>query len=230
MFGLNCNVLVLSPHTDDETLGCGGTIARLTALGATVNIALFSHGGAGIKWKGPDGYQVYSNEVRLTEFYSAISELGLSQHHVSLFSDGTVDKIHHKMDTVPTGEFVSFIEKLMTFVNPTVLLIPYAGYDQDHIAINHAAKVVMRPHFYAGSVLEYSVGSESDFIPNTFVKLTEEGVKAKSRAFACYATQKVVDHHLLSEHQMRTLSSRWGALVSAPYAEGFRTVRGVSSI
>jgi N-acetylglucosamine malate deacetylase 1 len=35
--------LVLAPHPDDEVLGCGGTIARLVAEGARVDVAIVTH-------------------------------------------------------------------------------------------------------------------------------------------------------------------------------------------
>ena len=39
-------VLVVAPHPDDESLGCGGTIARLTGQSGTVQIAMVTDGRA----------------------------------------------------------------------------------------------------------------------------------------------------------------------------------------
>ncbi len=39
-------ILVLSPHADDETLGCGGLIARAAALQASPTVAFLTDGGA----------------------------------------------------------------------------------------------------------------------------------------------------------------------------------------
>lgn len=38
------SALVIAPHPDDESLGCGGTIARLRALGYAVHVAFVSDG------------------------------------------------------------------------------------------------------------------------------------------------------------------------------------------
>jgi len=46
MSGKGRVVLVLSPHTDDGELGCGGTMARLAEEGARLHYAAFSKGSA----------------------------------------------------------------------------------------------------------------------------------------------------------------------------------------
>ena len=40
-------VLVISPHADDETYGCAGTIARIKDLGGQVYVSLISVGSVG---------------------------------------------------------------------------------------------------------------------------------------------------------------------------------------
>jgi LmbE family N-acetylglucosaminyl deacetylase len=39
--------LVLSPHPDDESIGCGGTIGLMKAAGATVDVLFMTSGEAG---------------------------------------------------------------------------------------------------------------------------------------------------------------------------------------
>ncbi len=43
---LEQSALVFSPHFDDETLGCGGTILRKRSLGAAVGIVFLTDGRA----------------------------------------------------------------------------------------------------------------------------------------------------------------------------------------
>ena len=37
------NILIISPHADDEVLGCGGTIAKYVKLGYFVYIAILTN-------------------------------------------------------------------------------------------------------------------------------------------------------------------------------------------
>ena len=38
------NILVIAAHPDDEILGCGGTIARLSKQGSKINILILAEG------------------------------------------------------------------------------------------------------------------------------------------------------------------------------------------
>ena len=44
MFKKNKSVLVVAAHPDDEVLGCGGTIAKLSKKGLKINILFISDG------------------------------------------------------------------------------------------------------------------------------------------------------------------------------------------
>ena len=45
------NILVIAAHPDDEVLGMGGTIRKLSKLGHTINLCVVSDGSAGVKNK-----------------------------------------------------------------------------------------------------------------------------------------------------------------------------------
>lgn len=80
-------VLVLSPHPDDETFGCGGTIRMLTEGGIDVDVAFLTKGEQGV-----EGGSAYSSEisertaqVRAQEARDACHVLGVRD---VLFLDG----------------------------------------------------------------------------------------------------------------------------------------------
>lgn len=128
---------------------------------------------------------------------------------------------------LPQLDLVQFLERQIVAFQPDLILTPYAGYDQDHRAVNIATLTCCRPHFYAGSVWEYSVGSEPDFVPDMFVVLTEEQAMKKAEAFRKYNTQAVDAKHPLSEDAVIETLHRHGRFIYEEFAEGYRIVREV---
>ena len=77
-------VLVLAPHMDDEIIGCGGTLAKHVARGASVTVVFLTDGAAGGVAAG--GSAAHSDrlaepltELRKREAHLALSVLGIRQ-------------------------------------------------------------------------------------------------------------------------------------------------------
>lgn len=74
-------ILVLSPHPDDETLGCGGTIKLLTDAGAAVDVLYLTRGELGVE--APETTTAESRqqlaETRAREAREACRLLGVRQ-------------------------------------------------------------------------------------------------------------------------------------------------------
>jgi LmbE family N-acetylglucosaminyl deacetylase len=64
--------LVLSPHTDDEAIGCGGTIMKLLGRGRSVRVVHLSNQRTGM----------HSSSERLAEARKAMEILGVTNHVV----------------------------------------------------------------------------------------------------------------------------------------------------
>tara|TARA_Y100000310_G_scaffold344427_1_gene457125 strand:+ start:61 stop:759 length:699 start_codon:yes stop_codon:yes gene_type:complete len=77
MFDKFKNVLVFAAHHDDETLGCGGTIARLSDWYANITVVFFTNGATGI-----DQAKTHKNNIihtRQQEANKAAKILGIKQ-------------------------------------------------------------------------------------------------------------------------------------------------------
>lgn len=72
-------VLVLAPHPDDETFGCGGTIRMLAESGVAVDVAFMTCGEQGLDRGGPQSAEASRQlaEVRTREGQAACSVLGV---------------------------------------------------------------------------------------------------------------------------------------------------------
>jgi N-acetylglucosamine malate deacetylase 1 len=88
-------VLVLAPHPDDETFGCGGTIRMLTDSGTAVDVAFLTRGERGIEGGAavPPGTRAALAERRSREARAACNVLGV--RNVS-FLDGTDSQLREQ--------------------------------------------------------------------------------------------------------------------------------------
>lgn len=85
------SALVVAPHPDDETLGCGGAIALLRALGYPVHVLVISNGTLShprsLKYPAPQ-----LQALRQTETLEALSILGVEETDVTFLGlqDGSI--------------------------------------------------------------------------------------------------------------------------------------------
>src|SRR2546429_4842091 len=124
--------MVLAPHPDDETLGCGATVSRTTAAGVPVTVVVATDGRRSTTSAVVDPDQLA--ELRSAELRRACRLLGVPLDDVVQlgYQDGTL------ADRVP-----SLTRSLATALaerRPQVLLVPCAQDDHpDHRALHEAA-------------------------------------------------------------------------------------------
>jgi LmbE family N-acetylglucosaminyl deacetylase len=171
-------VLVIAPHSDDETYGCAGTIARMKTLGSEVYVLLVSVGS--LDHYGSDrrpGMHMVTAQTRLREFEATAELLKVDDWEV-LYPGGDE---HMAMDTVARKDIVRLsIEQ----VQPTMLLMPWTSYNQDHEAVYRACLAATRPgdpavrHLvpyvlcYDNTSLFWAPDAER-FHPNVFVDVSQ---------------------------------------------------------
>jgi LmbE family N-acetylglucosaminyl deacetylase len=132
-------VLVIAPHPDDETLGCGGTIASMTAASVDVYvIAVVCHDAN----TGDGGAERRAD--RSAEFSEACKALGVAGCEIVLRPD--VRHTLHGQQAELVSLFESGCRYAIDVVRPDVVLIPAAGaYHQDHQVVHDAALAACRP-------------------------------------------------------------------------------------
>ena len=228
----NTKLLVVAPHSDDETLGCGGLINKVHQLGGEVNIALiatFLQCGFG-KWKEEtQRYDEYCLMQRRNEFKEGLKVLTDGNYQLFQYDEvcRTIqDRAYIALfDKHPSNYYVSFIEKIVKERNINLIAFPTKCYFKDHNVVNEAVQAVCRPHFYQGDAIEYSVGNEIEFVPNLFVKLTEQMANKKVEAFKKHVSQVSPMNHTLSCENIMDRLRSYGRFVYSDYAQPFRIVR-----
>lgn len=208
LFGLHrgTNALVIAPHPDDETLGAGGTIARLAAEGIAVHVHVLTC---------PD-------EIRAKELAAACDDLGVISYQTNVFENLTSPR-----DLVEQIEHASPLS--IDAVRPDLLLIPAAtAHHQDHHAVHRAAFAAARPRSpggvsprlvlgYRGPDDHWSMCPEPEpvFIDTTSTE------RAKHAALRSYATQIRDDPHPRSLARIRAADAAIGAQIGVRSAERF---------
>lgn len=222
-------VLVVAPHADDETLGAGATIARLTSEGHEVTVAVMTgHGPA----PHPLGPPALWEKIR-AEAAAAHAVLGVAR---TLYRELPAVQVAEQSQI----ELNRVTSEVLAEVQPEVLFVPFLNdLHSDHRALFHSLSVAWRPTSAVGrglrAVLCYETVSEthwnapyleSGFLPNVWVPVGEH-LRTKLEAFACFESQVQPDPGPRSLSALEALARWRGSQVSTDFAEAFVLVRGL---
>lgn len=228
-------LLVITPHADDETYGCAGTMARVKAVGGEVFVVLATAGDVAHFSDGDT--KLVTHETRLREFESVMQLLKVDDWDV-LFTD---TETHLALDALPRKELVRLLEtsgKLaIDRLRPTMVLIPAVSYNQDHEALFRACVTATRPgvpgqrHLvpmvlsYDNTSLFWSFGHDR-FHPTCYVDISEY-LDVKIRAMRLHASQVRPPIYHGSPESLELATMLRGREVSVEAAEGFELLRAL---
>ena len=139
--------VVLAPHPDDESLGCGGTIARKRAAGSAVTIVIATDGERSDRESRPTPEIA---RVRREEACAAAAQLGVDAASVVFLGlpDGALETC--------CDELRGLVSEVLETKRPVqVFVCSGADNHPDHRALNRAAREAAGPLRVA--VLEYPV-------------------------------------------------------------------------
>lgn len=215
-------ILVFAPHPDDEVLGCGGFMARASALGDEVFTCIVT------KAYEPDWDSGYIANQRKTVL-NAGRILGTTE---TLFLDfPTV-----KLDTIPKKEFNEAVSRCVRDIGPDVIVAPHYGdVNFDHGIVFDAVMVAIRPtpNNSVRRLMTCEIPSETDwavpskaFIPNVYVDISTT-LRKKLDAMRAYETELKAFPNTRSLAGIATLAIRRGAEIGVNAAEAFALVREI---
>jgi len=223
-------VLVIAAHPDDEVLGCGGTIARLTQEGHDVYIAILGEGITSRYEKREEADQVLVKELQ-GRCRKAIELLGAKD----LF---LYDLPDNRFDTVPLLDVIKIVEELIERLRPQVVYTHHGGdLNIDHVIVHRAVLTATRPMrdqpvqeiyaFEIPSSTEWSFQQfEPSFRPNVFVDISRT-INIKAKALSCYDTEVRAFPHPRSPEAICAISRRWGTVVGREAVEAFEMIRSI---
>jgi len=223
-------VLVVAAHPDDEVLGCGGTMARLSQEGHEIHIAIMAEGITSRHSQRSDAEA--SDLARLHQnAHAAAAKVG--SRHVLLFK-----LPDNRLDTVPLLDIVKLVEDLIGKLSPEVIYTHHPGdLNIDHGVVHRAVLTATRPMigqpvreiyaFEVPSSTEWSFQRlEPSFRPNVFVDVSRT-LEDKIAALACYESETRDFPHPRSPEALEAIAKRWGSVVGCQAAEAFELVRSI---
>jgi LmbE family N-acetylglucosaminyl deacetylase len=185
--------MVLAPHADDESLGCGGLLSRFrssfeargephTSLVLCSNSDVTVHHGL--------SHRFVAATERRKEFEAVAWQLAASTCFLTF-------KTRHLRDE--PSLLVQTLEHVIEGERPSVLLIPGPSFHEDHTAVYRAAVAALRPRHcrsvrlvLAYETPYYAWAAQGDtFVPDVFVRLSTAELEAKKRLCAFYTSQRL---------------------------------------
>src|SRR5688572_10364303 len=219
------NVLAISAHPDDETLGCGGTLLKHRHAGDKIFwiIATVCHEP---QWSADLIARKAVEVDRVAAAYGA-----------ERFKFGFLNA---RLDTIPIGELMVPIEKIVNDIHPEIVYLIHGGdIHTDHYSLHTAAMSVFKPFYMKRRgirrVLAYETLSSTDaapargermFMPNVFSDITPY-MDRKLDIMRLYETEIHQEPMPRSPSAIRALARFRGSTISTEYAEAFMMLREV---
>ncbi len=219
-------VLVIAAHPDDEVLGCGGAIARHTALGDQVHVLFMADGETSRHVSDADVLVDVSESKRREAAQGALNVLGVGERIFLEWPD-------NRLDTIPMLDLVQSIEPVIMRLRPDIIYTHFEGdLNVDHQKTARAVFTACRPQpeFSVTKIICFEVLSSTEwnpaqsFMPNYWVDVSEY-LPIKEKALVFYDQEMRPYPHTRSYQNVRQLAGVRGATIGVESAEAFMIVR-----
>lgn len=218
------NILVISAHPDDETLGCGGTLLKHKAHEDSLNWFIATRS-VGNRWS--DAERTAKEE----EVESVAKRYGMK----------SVQWCHWptaRLDMIAQAELIDELDQYVVQVRPELVYVLHGGdVHSDHRIVHLVAMSVFKAFSMRSKgvrkVLSYEILSSTEggdknlaFIPNVFCDITDQ-IDEKIDIFNQYQTEMQEYPGPREASAIRALARLRGATIGTEYAEGFMLLREV---
>lgn len=218
------NVLVVAAHPDDEVLGCGGTLARLSGEGCAVHVLVLADGESS-RVGSPAEMPPALLAARRAAARTAGEILGCASVDLRDLPD-------NRLDSIPQLDVIKIIEACIDRIKPATVFTHHGGdVNIDHRIIHEAVLAACRPqpgstvkelYFFEvpSSTAWRTAASGHPFEPNRFVDVTTS-LPAKLKALEAYADEVRPFPHARSVRAVEALARWRGATAGVEAAEAF---------
>lgn len=231
-------VLVIVAHPDDEVLGMGGTLRKLSVKNHDIKVVFLATGIAARrsdKFRNETKYEI--NKTLIKKMEEQIKKLRLdAKRALKILGIKNIEFFNfpdNEMDMVSNLEITKTIENIIKKFKPDVIYTHTKNdINVDHRAIFNATITATRPSTRVNvkKVICFEVPSSSEwnfgdtFSPNIFVDIKRE-LSYKKKAIRAYKTELKKFPHPRSVNSLDIIAKRWGTVSGFEASEAFELIR-----
>lgn len=205
------NILIISPHTDDAELGCGGSIIRFIQESHNIFWLTFSTAEDSL----PEGFP--KNALK-NEFLNVLKSLNLNESNYKICNFRVRYLHEHRQDILQE------LIELRSHVNPELVIGPSINdFHQDHQIV---ANEMIRAFKTTSSIICYELPwNHIEFNTQLFIKLSEKHLEKKCELLYNYKSQLARNRNYFSNKFIQGLAKVRGVQCNSEYAEAFEVIR-----
>jgi LmbE family N-acetylglucosaminyl deacetylase len=223
---MNKKVLVIAAHADDDVLGCGATVAKHIANGASVKVVFLADGVTSRASETPESLTSRERAAQI-----ALSILGVKEHYFCNLPDNS-------MDSLPLLEVIRTLQVAIGDFCPDVVYTHSpTDLNVDHRIAFAATLTVFRPQPGSPSptILSFEIPSSTEWNPpstgNVFSPNWFENVEGyfdvKLEALEAYGEEMRIFPHSRSIQAIEALATWRGSSIGVTKAEAFMLARRI---
>ena len=217
--------MVIAPHADDETLGCGGTVFRHVEAKDSVSWVIITEipPGQSVGQAFAEKRDEEVNEVSQLVGYTDTYRLG--------FPPATLDNL-------PLGDLIASLSKIITTIEPNIIYVPFPGdVHSDHGVVFQAVAASSKWFRYPSieSIRAYETLSETNFNidptkasfnPNFYIDINKF-LDKKLDILNIFESEMGPHPFPRSNDSIKALATLRGSEAGVQYAEAFMLLKQV---
>jgi LmbE family N-acetylglucosaminyl deacetylase len=222
-------VLAIYAHPDDPDISCGGTLARWSAAGSSVQVLICTSGDKGTTDPEADPEALVA--ARVVEAHRSAEVLGVENLHLLGHPDGELEN-----DASLRRELVQIIRHVRpdAIISPDPLAVFFGEHHYNHrdhrivgwAALDAAAPAAASPLYFKGAGPAHQVTAaylSGSLEPNIWVDVTST-IDLKIEAVSCHRSQLDEASDWIAG-ALREGAEHAGREAGVRYAEPFRRIR-----